>query len=330
MSKGIKTREVVKEIKVHDTAVTVSGRMKNIGAKTKDDINENTKWADNVSSEEYATDKISELMQIESGVVAVETEKSVREGASKAKEKLSKSRVAKKNDKTTQTKIDKSNTKVVKEKIKAPAKTKSVTTIKKVETEKQTVKNGYQKIKQSRRSLDGATKGMKKVDNRVKTTALTTKKTVGIAKRTKQTAQVTGRVTIKTVKVAAKVVVEARKTIVAGVKGIGAIIAGGGGAAIAVIIVICLIGAIGSTCFGIFLANDETTGTNKTMSQAISELTSEHYANLSTLKSSYTYDILEMQGDTSINWKNVLVVYAVKTVLCEGLRLLGINAPEQM
>ena len=318
MSKGIKTREVVKETKIRDTSVSVSGRKKNIGVKTKEIINENTKQVDNVSPEEYATDKISELMKRGSGVVAVVTEKSVREGASKAKEKLSKSRVAKKNDKITQLKIDKSNTKVVKEKNKAPAKTKSVTTIKKGETEKQTVKNGYQKIKQSKRSLDGATKGMKKADNRVKTTASTTKKTVEIAKRTKQTAQVTARVTIKTVKVAAKVVVEAGKTIVAGVKSIGAIIAGGGGVAVAVIIVICLIGAIGSTCFGIFLANDETTGTNKTVSQAISELASEHYANLSTIKSSYTYDILEMQGDTSINWKNVLAVYAVKTTSGEN------------
>ena len=83
--------------------------------------------------------------------------------------------------------------------------------------------------------------------------------------------------------------------------------------AIVIIIIICLIGAIGGTCFGIFLANDETTGTQKTMSQAISELTSEHYANLTAMKASYTYDLLEVQGNTSINWKDVVAVYAVKT-----------------
>ena len=147
----------------------------------------------------------------------------------------------------------------------------------------------------------------------MKTTASTTKKTAEVAKRTKQTAQATVRVTVKTVKVATKAIVAAGKAVVAGVKSIGAIIAGGGVPAVVVIIIICLIGAIGGTCFGIFLANDETTGTNKTMSQAISELTSEHYANLTAMKASYTYDLLEVKGNTSINWKDVLAVYAVKT-----------------
>lgn len=31
------------------------------------------------------------------------------------------------------------------------------------------------------------------------------------------------------------------------------------------------------------------------------------------MKASYTYDLLEVQGNTSINWKDVLAVYAVKT-----------------
>lgn len=55
MGKGIKTREVVKEIKVHDTAVNVGDRMKNIGVKTKDTVNENINQADSVSPEQYAT-----------------------------------------------------------------------------------------------------------------------------------------------------------------------------------------------------------------------------------------------------------------------------------
>ena len=177
------------------------------------------------------------------------------------------------------------------------------------------------KIKQTKRSTDNTGRTIKTTKNSVKNANLTvkstTKATAETARKTKQVAQVITKVTVKTVKVVSKAFVEAGKAIVAGVKSVGTIIAGGG-AVIAVIIIICLIGAIGSTCFGIFIANDETTGTNKTMSQAISELTSEHYANLTTIKSSYTYDLLEMQGDTSINWKNVLAVYAVKTTSREN------------
>ena len=431
MGKGIKTREVVKEIKVHDTAVNVGDRMKNIGVKTKDTVNENINQTDNVSPEQYATDKVSESMRTGSETVAVGTEKAVHKGVSKAKEKIQEKKAEKKaqeeaekqseetsidenvteekadneapkedskssapkekstepkgdeggsnnsgnsasskdkstknkssdnaektsesvktqnSKKTTQTRTDKGDAKAVKEKTQAPPKTKTQpettfedikkprqrkqtapktkgkTTIKKVGAEKQTVKtvnNEVHKIKQSKRSLDATAKSIKKADktvktakNTVKTTASTTKKTAEVAKRTKQTAQATVRVTVKTVKVAAKVVVEAGKAVVAGAKSIGAIIAGGGVPAVVVIIIICLIGAIGGTCFGIFLANDETTGTNKTMSQAISELTSEHYANLTAMKASYTYDLLEVKGNTSINWKDVLAVYAVKT-----------------
>lgn len=395
MKDKIKTREVVKDIKVHDTAVNVSDRMKNIGVKTKDTVNENINQTDNVSPEQYASDKVSETMKSGTETIAVGTEKVVRKGASKAKEKVKEKRAEKKaeenkpseepapddekseleekptdnqsetterkakpkqkqnENKTTQAKKENGDVKgkqdkpTVKEKTQASPKSKQQTetpvdeikrprqrkqtapktkgqaTIKKVGAEKQivkTVNNETRKIKQSKRSLDATAKGIKKADktvktakNTVKTTASTTKKTAEVAKRTKQTAQATVRVTIKTVKVAAKVVVEAGKAVVAGAKSIGAAIAAGGVPAIVIVIIICLIGAIGDTCFGIFLANDETTGTNKTMSQAISELTSEHYANLTAMKASYTYDLLEVKGNTSINWKDVLAVYAVKT-----------------
>ncbi len=408
MGKGIKTREIVKDVKVHDAAVNVGDRMKNIGVKTKDTVNENINQSDNISPEQYASDKITEAMKSGTETVAVGAEKTVRKGTKKAIEKVKEKRAEdkktseekkkedekkpdeekpseesapenespeleenptekqsentepkaepkqKQNDnKPTQAKKENGDVKgrqdktTVKEKTQAPPKstqqtetpveeikkprqrkqtapkTKGQATIKKVGAEKQTVKtvnSEARKIKQSKRSLDATTKGIKKADktvkttkNTVKATASTTKKTAEVAKRTKQTAQATARVTIKTVKIAAKVVVEAGKAVVAGAKSIGAIIAGGGVPAVVVIIIICLIGAIGGTCFGIFLANDETTGTQKTMSMAISELTSEHYANLTAMKASYTYDLLEVQGNTSINWKDVLAVYAVKT-----------------
>ncbi len=399
MGRGIKTREVVKNIKVHDTAVNVGDRMKNIGVKTKDTVNENINQADNVTPEQYATDKVSEAMRTGSESVAVGTEKAIRKGAGKTKEKIKEKRAEKKvaketeknpdnppdeeapegenpkgesksspkekssetgkqqnSQKTTKVKTDqgdaivvkeKQDKPVIKEKTQAPPKTKTQpettvdeikkprqrkqtapktkgkSDIKKLGAEKQTVKtvnSEARKIKQSQRSLNNTVKGIKKAEKTAKTaksvakkTASATKKSAETARRTKQAAQATAKATVKTVKVVSKVVVEAGKAVVAGVKSIGAAIAAGGVPAIVIVIVICLIGAIGGTCFGIFLANDETTGTNKTMSQVISELTSEHYANLTAMKASYTYDLLEVKGNTSINWKDVLAVYAVKT-----------------
>ncbi len=52
-----------------------------------------------------------------------------------------------------------------------------------------------------------------------------------------------------------------------------------------------------------------------TMTQAISQLNAEHYAEITDLKSHYSYDTLEMEGagNISIDWKDVLAVYTVKT-----------------
>ena len=76
MGKSIKTREIVKDVKVHDAAVNVGDRMKNIGVKTKDTINDNINHSDNVSPEQYASDKITEVMKSGTETIAVGAEKS--------------------------------------------------------------------------------------------------------------------------------------------------------------------------------------------------------------------------------------------------------------
>lgn len=356
MAKSIKTKETIKDIKVYDTAISVTDKVKNIGIKTKDAVDENTKQTDNVSPEQYATDKVSEAMRTGGERLAVGTEKAVYKGVSKAKEKRAEKKadnqgnvapidesfpnketdnVKGKQDKPTvkenaQAPKSKQQTKTPVDEIKKPRqrkqtapKTKGKATIKKFGSEKQTVKTvdgEVHKIKQSNRSLNNSTKNIKVADNSVKTAksfSTTATKTTENAKRTKQVAKKTAKASVKTAKAVVKAIESTGKAIVTGTKSVGTI-AVGGVPAIVVIIVICLIGAIGGTCFGIFLANDETTGTQKTMSMAISELTSEHYANLTAMKASYTYDLLEVQGDTSINWKNVLAVYAVKTTSGEN------------
>lgn len=173
-------------------------------------------------------------------------------------------------------------------------------------------------MKQLEKSTARSTSKIKKADKSVKTAKNTVKTSTDVAKKTAQAAKATVKVTVKAVKATAKAVVKAGKAVAAAVKELGALIVAGGVPAIVIVVVICLIGAIGGTCFGIFLANDETTGTQKTMSQAISELTSEHYSNLMAMKASYTYDLIEIQGDTSVNWKDVLAVYAIKTTSGEN------------
>ena len=63
MGKGIKTRETKQNIKVHDSAVNVADRVKNIGVKSKEAASESINQTDNVSPEQYASDKISDAIK---------------------------------------------------------------------------------------------------------------------------------------------------------------------------------------------------------------------------------------------------------------------------
>lgn len=416
MGKGIKTREVVKEIKVHDTAVNVGDRIKDIGVKTKEKVNENTTQPDSVSPEQYATDKVTEGMRTSTETAATGTKKVAKKSVDKIKQKRADTKASKEfeeelkqvkaedvsepsptpngekpkpdkpKEKSTSKKSPKQNTnKPIKEKSQAapksteqenspkapkqkqgkavkekpttpeikekvqstpkvrqtekaevidevkkprqrkqtPPKTKSSATVKKANADNKSIRTigaDAHKVKQSKRSIENSRKSIKTANNGVKTakktakTAKTTaKQSAEIAQRTKQAAKVAVKTTAKTVKAVGKAIVAGTKATVAAVKELAAAIYAGGPVVIIIIVVICLIAAIGGTCFGIFLSNDETTGTDKTMSQAISELTSEHYANLTAMKASYSYDLFEVQGNSSINWKDVLAIYAVKT-----------------
>lgn len=377
-NKNIMTQEVVKNTKDHHFAVNVGDRIKDVGVKTKEKITENTSPNDNISPEQYASDKVSESMRTGAETAAIGTKKVVKKTAEKAKSKIKEKKVSKDeitDNEPTAEQTDKPDTdqkaqkgengkkaeqkkadikqvskaeikekaqpqpkvtnaeksvdtsKAPKQRKQIPPKTRGKANVKKANIDKGVRKpnstNG--KIKQTKRSAENTGKtikpakgSVKNTGKTIKTAKSTSKATAETAKRTKQAAQATAKATVKIVKVVGKALIEAGKAIVAGVKSIGAVIAAGGVPAIVVIVVICLIGAIGGTCFGIFLANDETTGTDKTMSQAVSELTSEHYANLLALRTSYTYDLYEVQGNTSINWKEVLAVYAVKTTSSEN------------
>ncbi len=397
MRNNVKTREVVKEIKVHDTALNVGDRIKDIGVKTKEKVNENTTQLDYVSPEQYATDKVTEGMRIGAETAATGTKKVAQKGVEKIKEKQAEAEdvsepsptpsgdkadtekptskkspkqkeakavkektksVPKTADKEPSPKLpkqrqgksvkEKPNTPEIKEKVQStpkvrqtekaevidevkkprqrkqtPPKTKSPATVKKANADNKsilTIGADAHKVKQSKRSIDNSRKSIKIANNGVKTAKKTTKtakttakQSAEIAQRTKQAAKVAVKTTAKTVKAVGKAIVAGTKATVAAVKELVAAIYAGGPVVIIIIVVICLIAAIGGTCFGIFLSNDETTGTDKTMSQAISELTSEHYANLTAMKASYSYDLFEVQGNSSINWKDVLAIYAVKT-----------------
>ena len=175
------------------------------------------------------------------------------------------------------------------------------------------------KVKEVQRGTNQTIKTADKTVKNAERTAKATKKaaetTAKAAKRSEEAARRTAKAAIHATKVAVKAAIEGIKAAIAAGKELIAAIGAGGPVVLVIIIVICLIAAVGGTCFGIFLSNDKTTGTKITMPEAISQLTAEHYSDLTEQKSKYTYDTMEVEGGASmaINWKDVLAVYAVKT-----------------
>ena len=147
------------------------------------------------------------------------------------------------------------------------------------------------------------------------TTAATAQKAAVAAERTAQTAVQSFRAAAKaaaaTAKAAAKAVASAVKGIIEGTKALIAAIAAGGWVAILVVVVICLIGLIVGSSFGIFFSSEDT-GSSQTMQEVVREVNDEYLARLDEIKASTTYDELEMSGARAV-WPEVLAIYAVKT-----------------
>ena len=156
-----------------------------------------------------------------------------------------------------------------------------------------------------------AQKGVKTAQQTAKAAAKTAKATVKAAQKAAQAAKAAAKATVKFVKVAAKAIVAAVKATVAAIKGIVAAIAAGGWVAVVIIIVICLIGLIVGSCFGIFFSGDDT-GSGMTMQTVISDINTEYEAKINETKGTVAYDVLEMSGSRAV-WPEVLSVYAVKT-----------------
>ena len=104
--------------------------------------------------------------------------------------------------------------------------------------------------------------------------------------------------------------------IIAAAQSLLAAIAAGGSTAVAMVLVICLIGLLIVSPFGIFFSGEDS-GTGYTMPEAVSVLNGEFAARIEQIKAENPYDELDMDNAGSAamisNWRDVLAVYAVRT-----------------
>ena len=108
----------------------------------------------------------------------------------------------------------------------------------------------------------------------------------------------------------------ALRSIIAAAQSLLAAIAAGGSTVVAMVLVICLIGLLVVSPFGIFFSGEDS-GTGYTMPEAVSVLNGEFAARIEQIKAENPYDELDMDNAGSAamisNWRDVLAVYAVRT-----------------
>jgi hypothetical protein len=164
-------------------------------------------------------------------------------------------------------------------------------------------------------------KSVKTAERTAKTTVKTAKATAKAAQKSAQAAAKAAKLAAQAAKVAAKTAVQAAKVAVkatiamvkaaiAAIKGLVALIAAGGWVAVLVIVIICLIGLLVGSIFGIFFSGEDS-GSGYTMPMAIAEINTEYADKLTEIRNSNTHDEVSMSG-TRAEWKAVLAVYAVK------------------
>ena len=338
MGKGIKTRNIAeKGIKAIDKAAVASERMKEAYIRTRDNA-DHSLYAAESSPGEYASDRLS------SGVDSVTHEaihqfdkqgrkgiKTTKENISKVKENIQKRKAAAEQPKKQAKKQAARKTRQTADKISEPVRTLrqergAVKTLDRGKKSIKTVDRGRKTIKQASATAKGtvktASKSIKTAEKTAKASIKTTQQAAKAAQRTAQAtaraaraaahaARAAARAAVAAAKVAAKATIAAVKAIIAATKALIAAIAAGGWIAVLVIVIICLIGLLIGSCFGIFFSGEDS-GSGYTMQNVVHEINDDYQQQIDTTKANLSHDVLEMSGSRAV-WPEVLAVYAVKT-----------------
>ena len=184
---------------------------------------------------------------------------------------------------------------------------------------KGTIKSAQRTVKTAQRTAKGTVKtaqhtsktAIKTADHTAKAAQKTAQATAKAAKMTAHAARATAKTAATTAKAAAKGVSATVKAMIASVKALVAAIAAGGWVAILAVVIICLIGLIVGSCFGIFFSGEDS-GTGQTMPAVVREINQEYEGKLDEIKNGTAHDALEMSGSRAV-WPEVLAIYAVKT-----------------
>ena len=138
----------------------------------------------------------------------------------------------------------------------------------------------------------------------------TARATVQARQRAVQAAEAARRTVAAVGRPVSKAAASALRGAISAIRALIAPLAAGGGAVVAVVLVLCLVGALLMSPLGIFFSGEDTGG--QTISAVVREINQEYDARLEEIKAGVAYDEVSLSGSHA-PWVEILAVYAVKT-----------------
>lgn len=135
------------------------------------------------------------------------------------------------------------------------------------------------------------------------------------AARSAKRAQQAARASVRAAKTAIRAIVTAGKAAVAAVRTLAAALIAGGWVAVVVVLVICIVGAIIGSVYGIFADDSLTAGQGIPVRQAVATLDGEFQDRIDSLSQSISHDrwnITSKDGSASVQWEDVLSVFSAR------------------
>lgn len=172
-------------------------------------------------------------------------------------------------------------------------------------------KNKLQTKKNAKNTIKNTKTAIKTSKQVAKNTQKVAKESIKASQRAMKLARETAKRTAQGIKVAVKATISAVKAIIAGTKALISAIIAGGWVAVVVIIVICLVGLLVSSIFGIFFSSEKTSPNAITMKDVIAECNQEFSDKLQTIQDQNPHDDYVLDGSMA-SWKDVLTIYTVK------------------
>lgn len=166
-------------------------------------------------------------------------------------------------------------------------------------------------LRKASKKVKGAGKGIKDSKKVAKDAQKIARNSVKNAKKSYQIAKETTKKTIQTTKAVIKATISTIKLAISGTKALISALIAGGWIVLVIVIVICMIGLLCSSIFGIFLSGSKTSSDAITVTDVIAECNQEFSNKLQTIQDQNPHDDYVLDGNMA-SWKDVLIIYTVK------------------